>query len=118
MDAWPLLVGLLALAALATWGLRRLVARRRSAPRPPPGPVEVPPEEIELGEAPVSACLQCGSPHLRQPRVSEGLIPGVGDGLRWACGRCGWQGQPLTFDDPTAYRQFVKGLHENEKAEA
>lgn len=111
-DAVPILVILAAVLIFATLGFSRALTRRRGEPKAL-APVDVPPEETELEEGGVTCCMRCGSPNLRQPRLSEGLIPGVGEGLVWMCGRCKWRGQPLTFDDVTAYRQFVKGLHED-----
>ena len=111
----PFLI-LLAVLALATLALSRLLSRRRGEPKREMGPVAVPPEEAELAEGQVTACMRCGSPHVRQPRLSEGLIPGFGEGLVWICARCKWRGQPLVFEDVTAYRQFVKGLNADAEA--
>lgn len=80
-------------------------------------PVRMPPADAELSEGPVWACLRCGSPTVRALRASEGMIPGGGDMLMMTCGRCQQRGPAVEFDDPTAYRQFVKALHED-KAEA
>lgn len=106
---------LLALALLAAGVVATVAGVRRRKPSEAVAvpPVAVPPEEVELEEGPVWACMRCGSPNMRQPRVSEGLIPGIGESLVWICPRCKFRGQPLLFDDPTAYRQFVKGLNEN-----
>lgn len=105
----PGLFLLLAFAALAL--LAAVVARRSPALAPRLAPVDVPPEEIELTEGPVAACMRCGSIDVRLARLSEGGIPGGGSGLTMICGRCRHRGPPLEFDDPTAYRQFIKGLH-------
>lgn len=113
-DVLPILLIALAVFLLASLAFRRVLGKRQP-PGPPMPPVDVPPEEAELEEGPVSACMRCGSIHLRQPRLSEGLIPGAGEGLVWMCARCKWRGQPLTFDDVTAYRQFVKGLNEDRR---
>ena len=99
--------------ALAAVGLVALVVRaRRGSPATPAPPVEVPPEETELEEGPITACMRCGSPRVRQTELREGGIPGGGAGLAWICARCGHRGPALEFDDVTAYRQFVKGLNE------
>jgi hypothetical protein len=74
----------------------------------------VPPEEAELSEGAVFACMGCGSPHVRQARAAEGIVPGGGANLTWICARCGHRGPPLEFDSPTAYREFVKALNEDE----
>lgn len=117
LDAWPLALIALAILAVLMAAVMRLQARHRArVGAPVPGPVEVPPEEAELEEGPVMACMRCGSIQLRQPRLSEGLIPGAGESLAWMCARCKWRGQPLLFDDVTAFRQFVKGLHADRDA--
>lgn len=115
LDAWGLLLIVLAGAILAAVAFARVLARPRGAAAPP-GPVPVPPEEIELGEGPVRACMRCGYPLMRNPRLSEGLVPGFGEGLVYVCGRCRFRGQPLVFDDPTAYRLFIQGLHADDAA--
>ena len=110
-DAWPLILLFLALIALAAIPLTRALSRRRSrAPAPPLGPVELPPEEAELVEGPVFACMQCGSTEVRLASVLQGGIPGAGDQFLYACARCRHRGPPLEFESVTAYRQFVKGL--------
>lgn len=112
-DAWPLLVIVLAVGALVTVMLLRL--RRVARTARPWTPQPVPPEEIELVEGPVTACLRCGSPRVRPANLSEGGIPGGGEGLAWICDRCGRRGPALEFADATAYRQFVKGLNDPER---
>lgn len=87
--------------------------RRRRAGAPPMPPVPVPPEEAELAEGPVFACMACGSPHVRQAKASEGIVPGGGANLTWICARCGHRGPALEFDSATAYRQFVVALNED-----
>lgn len=110
-DAGPVLaLGLIVLLLAAVAALR--LKRRARRPAPPVPPVDIPPEEIELDEGPVWACLRCGSPRVRQAQLSEGMVPGGGDGLAWVCDRCGARGLPLQFEDATAYRLFVQGLHE------
>lgn len=117
-DAWPLLLLVLAAIALASIPLLRALSRRRDA-APPTGPVPVPPEEAELVEGPVWACMRCGSTEVGMGGVSQGLIPGAGAHFAYACRRCGARGPPLEFENVTAYRQFVKGLNEgaNERSE-
>lgn len=85
--------------------------------RPPVAPVEVPPEESELREGPRVACLRCGSLHVTPLTLADGLFAGGGEALTWVCRRCSWRGPPLQFDSPTAYREFVKGLHESAREE-
>lgn len=101
------LVALFALVQLVR--LRRL----RGKKEPPLPPVAVPPEEVELEEGPVSACMRCGSPNVRQARASELMIPGGGANLTWICGRCGHRGPALEFDSTTEFRAFVQGLNED-----
>lgn len=111
MDPIVLLVlAVLGLVAVMAMGVARK-ARRRVPQRV--GPVPVPPEEVELEEGPVHACMRCGSPRVRPANLSEGGIPGGGQGLAWICVRCGNRGPALEFADATAYRQFVKGLNED-----
>lgn len=74
-------------------------------------PVPVPPEEIELADGEVAACLRCGAARMRPLTLADGLAFGT-DTLTWVCDRCNYKGAPLHFMDPTAYRAFVKGLHE------
>lgn len=116
VDAWTLVVLVAAVAAFASIGLARVLRRPRGKPEPVK-PVDVPPEEVELREGPVYACMRCGSPTLRNPRLSEGLVPGFGETLVWVCSRCRFRGQPLVFEDPTAYRLFVQGLHLDQEAQ-
>lgn len=54
----------------------------------------------------LTACIRCGSLHLRSPKASEG---GVGFAFfdRALCEECGWQGTPLEFDDEASWRAFV-----------
>lgn len=108
----PILLLVLALGALVLVMTLRVAAKaKRRTPRVVT-PVPVPPEEVELEEGPVHACLRCGSPRVRPANLSEGGIPGGGQGLAWTCDRCGNRGPALEFPDATAYRQFVKGLNE------
>lgn len=113
----PIVLLVLAVAALAAvLALRvRSQAKRRTAV--PVTPVPVPPEEVELEEGPIQACLRCGSTRVRPANLSEGGIPGGGEGLAWICGRCGKRGPAIEFADATAYRQFVKGLNREGDAE-
>lgn len=115
-DVFPFIL----LAALVVALIGLLVARTRARIRRAKGarvpPVPVPPEEVELEEGPVFACMGCGSPNVRQAKASEGIIPGGGAFLTWICGRCGRRGPALEFDSPTAYRQFVKALNEDAQA--
>jgi hypothetical protein len=112
-DAMPIL--LLVLVALTIVGVMvaRIRAKRGQGQRL--GPVAVPPEEAELSEGAVFACMACGSPHVRQARAVEGIVPGGGANLTWICARCGRRGPPLEFDSPTAFREFVKALNEDER---
>ncbi len=107
----PVLAFLFTVLAGATV-LGNLLTRRASEPRNVT-PVAVPPEEVELEEGPVTCCMRCGSIHIRQPRLNEGLIPGAGESLSWICARCKWRGQPLEFDSATSYRQFILGLQQS-----
>lgn len=111
-DVWPVLLLGLAVLAFAVVGFARLARMRRGPRSPPLPPVPVPPEEAELVEGPVWACLRCGSTDVGMGGVSQGLIPGAGDPFAFACRRCRHRGAPLEFEDVTAYRQFVKALHE------
>lgn len=108
----PLLLLVLAVAALVALMTVRLARRAKRTPRVPWTPEPVPPEEIELLEGAIQACLRCGSPRVRPASLSEGGIPGGGEGLAWICDRCGRRGPALSFDDPTAYRAFVLSLNE------
>ncbi|HUR69643.1 MAG TPA: hypothetical protein VM370_10385 [Candidatus Thermoplasmatota archaeon] len=114
-DAFPLILLVLAALALASIPLLRALSRRRGAkPAAPVGPVEVPPEEAELVEGAVWACMRCGSTNVGMGGISQGMIPGAGDQFAYVCPRCRHRGPPLEFESVTAYRQFVKGLHEKE----
>lgn len=99
-------------AALVVVAMLAHLRQRRAGASAPPAPVAVPPEEVELEEGPVVACMQCGNPGVRQAGLGEGGLPGAGAAMTWICPRCGNRGPALEFDDATAYRQFVKGLHE------
>lgn len=108
---WPLV--LMAIAVVAIVSVLAMRLRSRKGGPPHPGPVAVPPEEVEQEEGPVYACMKCGSPSVRSASVMEGGIPGGGQGLAWICSRCKHRGPALEFEDATAYRQFVKGLNED-----
>lgn len=113
-DLWPIILIALAAIALASIPLFRALSRSGKA-RAPRGPVPVPPEEAELVEGEVWACMRCGSTQVGMGGVSQGLLPGAGSHFAYACRRCGHRGPPLEFESVTAYRQFVKGLHEDAK---
>lgn len=115
-DLAPVVLLALAVAAIVAVMTLRLRARP-GAPAREWTPVPVPPEEVELEEGAVHACMRCGSPRVRPANLSEGGIPGGGAGLAWICDRCGRRGPAIEFADPTAYRQFVKGLHEAREPE-
>ncbi|MHB8605658.1 MAG: hypothetical protein ACYDCK_10430 [Thermoplasmatota archaeon] len=102
-------------AFLVARGLGRGPSSAVLAPTPGgerPTPVPVPPEESELDEGPVAACLRCGSTRLEMARLDDGLMAGAGETLLYVCRACGFRGQPLMFTDATGYRQFVKALNE------
>lgn len=110
-DVWPIVLVALAVLAFAVVGFVRLARRRRRSTRAAPlAPVPVPPEEAELVEGPVWACMRCGSTEVGMGGVSLGLLPGAGDLFAFACRRCRHRGPPIEFESVTAYRQFVKGL--------
>lgn len=113
-EAWPILLILLAAGALAVWGLHRVTRRRSRGAPSAPEPVPIPPEEAELVEGPVWACMRCGSTAVGMGGVSLGMLPGAGDAFAFVCRRCRHRGAPLEFENVTAYRQFVKGLNEKE----
>lgn len=114
-DAVPLILLVVLVVTVVGLMVSRLRARRRGRGHRL-APVPVPPEEAELSEGMVYACMACGSPSVRQAKASEGIIPGGGANLTWICGRCGHRGPPLEFDSPTAYRAFVKALNEDADA--
>lgn len=111
-DVAPVLLLVLVVVAGVGLAVARLRHRRRAG-QPRIMPVAVPPEEAELAEGPVWACMNCGSPHVRQAKASEGIVPGGGALLTWICARCGHRGPALEFDSATAYRQFVRALNED-----
>lgn len=108
---WPVFLVAFAAIALAIVAFGR-VKRRGRGEREEVRPVGVPPEEVELEEGPVWACMQCGSLDVGPGAVSQGMIPGAGDRFAYRCRRCNARGPPLEFESATAYRQFVKGLNE------
>ena len=110
-DVMPVLLLVVVVVAFVGLAVSRLRAKRGKGGRI--APVAVPPEEAELSEGPVFACMACGSPSVRQARAVEGIVPGGGANLTWICARCGRRGPPLEFDSVTAYRQFVKALNED-----
>lgn len=113
-DAMPLILLVLAALALVCIPLFRAVAKRGEGPRGPEPPVPVPPEEAELVEGPVWACMRCGSTEVGLGGVLQGSIPGAGDQFAYVCKRCRHRGAPIEFENVTAYRQFVKGLNERD----
>ena len=118
-DAWPLILLVLAALALVSIPLMRTLARARTTGGggTREGPVPIPPEEAELVEGPVWACMRCGSTQVGLGSVLQGSIPGAGDQFSDVCRRCRHRGAPLEFESVTAYRQFVKGLHEEPEKE-
>jgi len=114
-DVWPIMLIALAFLALASIPLLRTLSRRRGRGTSA-GPVPLPPEEAELVEGPVWACMRCGSTAVGMGGVSQGLLPGAGAHFTYACRRCGHRGPALEFESVTAYRQFVKGLRADEDA--
>lgn len=114
-DPLPILLIVAAVLAFVAVGIYRLRAKLRDRkPAADIRPVAVPPEEIELAEGPVSACMRCGGSNVRPASLSEGGIPGAGAMLFYICPRCGHRGPALEFSSTTAYRQFIKGLHGEE----
>ncbi|MFO1532635.1 MAG: hypothetical protein ABR562_02890 [Thermoplasmatota archaeon] len=53
-----------------------------------------------------TACMRCGSLALRGVKASEGAI-GVAFFDLSKCRDCGWQGNPIEFDDEASWRDFV-----------
>lgn len=115
-DAWPVFLVAFAAIALAVMAFGRFGRRGAGTVAEAP-PVAVPPEEVELEEGPVWACMRCGSLDVGPGAVSQGMIPGAGDRFATRCRRCHARGPPLEFESATAYRQFVKGLHGGEPPE-
>ena len=113
----PIVLLVLAVGALVVLMVVRVAAKAKRRTGTVVRPVPVPPEEVELEEGPVYACMRCGGPGVRPASLSEGGIPGGGQGLAWICDRCGNRGPALEFPDATAYRQFVKGLNEGVEPE-
>ena len=114
-DVWPVVLLGLAVLALGSVALARVLGRPRGRGTRAPL-VAVPPEEVELEEGPVWACMRCGSLDVGPGAVSQGMLPGAGDAFAFVCRRCHARGPPLEFESATAYRQFVKGLHEDRSA--
>ena len=110
-DVGPVLLLVVVVVAGVGLLIARLRARRGQGERV--RPVAVPPEEAELSEGAVYACMRCGSPSVRHAKASEGIVPGGGASMTWICARCGHRGPPLEFDSPTAFREFVKALNED-----
>lgn len=100
------------MVALAAIPLLRAVARKQRVKPKELTPVPVPPEEAELVEGPVWACMRCGSTEVGLGSISQGAIPGAGDQFLFVCRRCRHRGAAVEFENVTAYRQFVKALHE------
>lgn len=115
-DVWPLILFFLIALGLASIPLLR-ARRRRGEGGPPVGPVPLPPEEAELVEGPITACMRCGSTEVGMGGILQGSIPGAGDQFLYVCRRCRNRGPPLEFESVTAYRQFVKGLREDREPE-
>ena len=114
MEVVTLGILFLALVAIAGIPLWKAIGRRKGPAKPPIGPVRVPPEEAELVEGPVYACMRCGSTEVGLGSIMQGSIPGAGDQFAYVCRRCRHRGPPLEFETVTAYRQFVKGLNEKD----
>lgn len=62
----------------------------------------------------IRACLACGSRDLNMMTLADGLAAEGGESLRYVCGTCGWQGQPILFDRAADHQAFVKALQDEE----
>jgi rRNA maturation protein Nop10 len=62
------------------------------------------------------ACPQCGSPEIHGSTMHDGSVAGYGILLQATCPRCGFQGQPLRFDDADAYLAYARDVQEDAAA--
>lgn len=74
-------------------------------------PVPVPPEgALDAVPEPVHACPRCGFLGIRAAGIGDGVWPGGGELIYRVCGRCGFRGQPLRFEERADYRAFLEDL--------
>lgn len=123
------LVGIGAAQGLTLWAYFRIARRVMHPehvpavvhPRPdrrPPVPAPAP-EDLEGVPEPTTACPDCGYLGVRMPELRDGLWPGGGElGGRIVCGRCGYQGVPVSFERREEYAAFLREMGTARDADA
>ena len=70
----------------------------------------------EKKQPPIAACPRCGSKRIEMGTMKEGVLFGI-TSWKSVCKNCGYQGEPLFFEDEEAYQRFLEGLSKD-KAQA
>jgi len=58
----------------------------------------------------VIACPKCGSLRIYQATISDGLFPGGGEGMKYVCRECNYQGMPIIFSSEKEYKTFIEKI--------
>lgn len=62
---------------------------------------------------PILACPDCGTAGMRPMRTGEGGVPGANEiSDKLVCGKCGYQGLAIEFDDRQEYAEFLADMEE------
>ena len=61
----------------------------------------------------IYACPKCGSRHIYQGRMGDGVLTGYTS--RNVCRNCGYQGMPIIFDSEKEYKKFLQSKSLKEK---
>lgn len=70
----------------------------------------------EKKQPPIAACPRCGSKRIEMGTMNQGVLFGV-TSWKSVCKNCGYQGEPLFFEDEETYQRFLEGLSKD-KAQA
>ncbi len=63
----------------------------------------------ETKEPPIAACPRCGSRRIEMGTMNQGVLFGL-TSWKSVCKNCGYQGEPLFFEDEESYQKFLEGL--------
>jgi len=64
----------------------------------------------------ILACPRCGSKRIEMGTMNQGVLFGV-TSWKSVCKNCGYQGEPLIFENEETYQKFLEGLSKD-KAQA
>jgi transcription elongation factor Elf1 len=64
---------------------------------------------VEKKQPSIFACPRCGSKRIEMGTMNQGVLFGV-TSWKSVCKNCGYQGEPLIFEDEESYQKFLEGL--------